>query len=183
MKRNRNTWINLICFLGGSFVCYILLQFSFFKIKLELDIPTILLSLITASIGLYIANTIQKKVNKNQNQYSYLKDKLDSLWTSFNNFSKTFVYDSKIEASAISSFSKEIIHPIDFIKIIFASFEINNECVLNLEKSFESLEKLLSELKPKENIVYFEQSKEQIDKKIAEINQCFSSILKTIQDL
>lgn len=181
--RKINRWILLISFLSGAFICYILTQFQYFIINYELDIPDIILSIITALIGIYIAITIQKNLNKNQNQYSYLIDKLDILWTSFNDFSKTFVYDDKIEANGISRLTKEIIHPVEFIKILFNSFKIKDDCVNSLESQLEELETIINDIPPQDNIIYFDKSKKEIDEIIAKINQSFSIILKTIQDI
>ena len=52
---------------------------------------------ITALVGFYIAISIQKKINKSQNQYSFIQTKLDALWSEFNNFSQILNFDNKIE--------------------------------------------------------------------------------------
>jgi hypothetical protein len=105
------------------------------------------------------------------------------LWISFNNFSEKLTYDTKVEALVIKDFSKNIIHPLSFLKNIFNSFQIEINPILNLENKLETLENKLSNLPSNENVIDFSESKVTIENDILEINKCFSEILKIIQDL
>jgi len=179
----KNKWINLIFFIFGCIVCYITLQYEYFEIKKELDVPNLLLGIGTVLIGIYIADTLQKRVNKNSNQYSFLINKLDSHWMEFNDFSEKLLYDNKIEASFLIEFNKQIIYPISFLKNVFNSFEVNDKCVCDLESNLVQFDGLLSSLPVEENVIYYNDSLEVIEAKILQINQCFKTILKEIQEL
>jgi hypothetical protein len=179
----KNSWSNLIFLIFGAFICYITLQFEYFDTKLELDVPNLLLGIITLFIGLYIADTLQKRVNKNQNQHSYLINKLDNLWLEFNDFSEKLSYDDKIDAPSIIEFNKQIIYPISFLKNVFNSFDVDDNCVCNLESNLEELDEILTNIPAENNIVTYKEKLPQIENKVLQINQCFSKILKIIQEL
>lgn len=182
MKWENKLWI-IVSFFVGSFVCYLTLQVSFFEIKTELDVPNIILSIITLIIGLFIAITLQKRINKGQNQYSYISNKLDTLWSSFNDFSEKLSYDTRIDISSIRTLIKDIIRPTSFLKNIFESFEIPDNCVCELEEKLDAFESKLSDCPAENNIIDISTEKEQIENMALEINKCFSNILKKIQEL
>ena len=182
MKWSNKIWV-LVSFFTGVFICYLTLQFSYFETKKELDVPNIILSIITLLIGLFIAVTLQKKLNKSQNQHTYLVSKLDILWNSFNDFSQKLSYDTKVDISSIRKFMTDVIHPTSFLKSIFESFDVNDNCVCNLEEKLENLESKLSNLPAENNIVDFSSESSIIQNNILEINKCFSQVLKEIQDL
>jgi len=182
MKWGNKIWI-LVSFFTGVFICYLTLQFSYFETKKELDVPNIILSIITLLIGLFIAVTLQKKLNKSQNQHTYLVGKLDTLWNSFNDFSQKLSYDTKIDISSIRKLLTDVIHPIPFLKNIFESFGVNDNCVCNLEEKLENLESKLSNMPADNNVIDFSDESSIIQNNILEINKCFSQVLKEIQDL
>ena len=182
MKWKDSIWL-AVSFFVGVLICYLTLQYSYFTIKKELDIPSIIISLLTLLIGLFIAITIQKKINKGQNQYSYISNKLDVLWGSFNDFSGKLSYDTKVDVSSIRKLIKDVIHPVSFLKNIFESFSINDNCVCELEEKLDELETKLSNYPATENIIDFNEDKIVIENMILEINKYFSKILKEIQDL
>ncbi|MBL4663165.1 MAG: hypothetical protein JKY22_06340 [Flavobacteriaceae bacterium] len=176
------TWL-IISFFTGVLVCYILLQFSYFEIKKELDIPNIIISIITLIIGVWIAVTLQRKINRSQNRHSFLLVKLDILWNAFNSFSTKLAYDNHIDATSIRKMMKEVIHPIDFLKNMFETFDINDACISNLETELESLEEKLSNIPAKQNVIDLNNHRDDIENDINIINKCFSLVLKDIQDL
>lgn len=183
MKKGNNFWFSLICFIGGSLTCYFALQYKLFEIDAKLNIPETLISIGTAAIGLYIANTIQKKLTKNQNQYTYVEGKLDAIWSGFNNFSQTILYNDNIEVHAVSKYSKEAIHSIGFIKNILTSYELNISCVSELENELENFESFILALPISSNIISTIQNKQDIEGKIVTINQCLSKVLKLIHNI
>lgn len=178
-----NIWGYSIAFVAGSLICYMALQFKLLEIKKEVDLPNLLASIGTACVGLYIAHTIQKRINKNQNQYSYIEAKIDSVWTQFNSFSFSLTYSNKVEVREISKISKKYIHPIEFIEKIFASFELDVQNLKKLETDLESLENVLSAITPTNNIIDYTQDKQAIESALLIIHQDFSAILKQIQNL
>jgi hypothetical protein len=182
MKWENKLWI-IISFFAGSFVCYLTLQISYFDIKTELDVPNIILSIITLLIGLFIAITLQKRINKGQNQYSYISNKLNALWSSFNDFSEKLSYDTKIDISSIRVLIKEIIRPTSFLKNIFNTFKVNDECVCELEEKLDTFESKLSDCPAENNIIDFSADREIIENMVLDINKSFLKILNEIQEL
>lgn len=183
MKRGANVWWILIFFLGGALTCYIALQYKYFEIDAKLNIPETLISIGTAAIGLYIANTIQKRLTKNQNQYTYVEGKLDDIWSAFNSFSQNILYNDNIEVSAFSKYYKEAIHSIGFVKNILISYELNIASILELEKELENFEAFVLTLPIEFNVISTMESKKAIEANIISINQSLSKVLKLIQNI
>jgi len=179
MKFANSVWL-VTSFFIGVFVCYISLQFSFFDIKKELDIPNIVLSIITLIIGFFIANTLQKRVNKNSNQHSFLVRKIDLLWDSFNKFSQKITYDDKLEAITLKDFSKNTIHPIESLLNVFESFEIKNDSLKELQEKLEKLEEKLSNFNAENNVLDISQNKVLIENDLLAIGKSFSIVMKKI---
>ena len=183
MKKGNNILAGILWFLAGSLVCYITLQFSFFEIDYEFKVVETLVSIGTAIIALYIAITIQRKLTKNQNQYTYIERKIDTLWASFNNFSLSVVFSDNIEVDSVSKYTKEARHSISFVKNIFSSYDLKNECISVLEKNIDDFEEYILKLPIAENIISLSDKKTDIQSKVLEINQSFSAILKFIQTM
>jgi hypothetical protein len=183
MKNVNKIWLYLIIFLLGCLVSYILLQFSFFEIDSKLNVVETIISIGTASIGLYIASTIQKKLNKNQNQSSYVISKLDFIWSEFNKLSQGIIYSDNLELVKLNNFSKEIIHEIGFLKTILNSYDLEVTNVVNLENEIEELENFLLTQPIENNLINICESKSVIEKKIVSINQILSNILKLIHNI
>ncbi len=183
MKKDSKVWYSLLWFLAGSLTCYIALQFTLFDIDAKLNVPETLLSIGTAIIGLYIANTIQKRLTKNQNQYTYVEGKLDGIWAGFNSFSQTLIYGNSIEVNNINKYSKEAIHSVGFVKNILVSYDLNTSCVNELEKQLEDFEEYILTLPISVNVISLSQNKLDIENKIMNINLCFSKVLKLIHNI
>ncbi|CAN5349827.1 hypothetical protein BH09BAC2_BH09BAC2_15610 [soil metagenome] len=183
MKKGINLWYSLLWFLAGSITCYITLQFTLFEIDAKLNVTETLLSIGTVIIGLYIANTIQRRLTKNQNQYTYVEGKVDAIWAGFNNFSQTILYTDSIEVNVVSKYSKDAIHSITFVKNILTSYNLNITCVTELEKQLESFEAYILTLPIVTNIITTSQNKTVIESKIVNINQCLSKVLQLIQNI
>lgn len=168
-----------IAFCIGVVVSYIASEFRYFQVKCELDIPNIVLSIITLLVGLYIADILQKQVNKTQNQYEYLSSKLDATWGSFHKFCESLTYSEVVDTETINVLNNKIIPSISFLQKLFNALDVDNACVIKLEKELITLEELLSESPVKDNLVTFD--RKTIDEQILVIDECLSSILKEIQ--
>lgn len=175
-------WQLLLAFFLGVLICFISTRFYYFEIKKELDVPNLLLAVLGLLVGLYIADTIQKKLNRNQNRYNYLEAKIDSCWIEFNNIAKVIAISDNIAVETLSKLNTEVIHQVGFIKNIFETFDINSECIDLLESKLESFESLFEELPTEDNIKYYSVKKDLIENNIVLINQCFSVVLKTVED-
>lgn len=175
-----NKWLAALSFLIGVLVCYTSLQFELFDVNLELNVVETIIAIGTAVIGIYIAHTIQRNVNKNQNQYSYIEDKLDYLWTEFIKFSKIFTYGDNVDLVTVNKYFKDSIPVIDLVKSIFESFEFDNKCLCNLEKNTDAFEEYLTNLPSTDNVIDFKDKKKEIEAKILVINKCFKDLLREL---
>lgn len=183
MQWKKNKWRLLIAFFAGVLICFITTRFHYFEIKKELDVPGLIFGALGLIIGLYIADTIQKRINRNQNKYSYLEAKIDNCWTEFTNLAKVISISDNIGVETIAILNTEVIHQVGFIKNIFEAFEINTECILALDAKLENFETLFDDMPAEDNIIFYSEEKDVIENNIVLINQCFSEVLKTIQDI
>lgn len=183
MSWKKNKWVILISFFIGVLICFITTRFHYFEIKKELDVPSLVMGVLGLGVGLLIADTIQKQINRNQNQYTFLESKLDSCWTKFSSLAKVISLDTKVPLETLSGFSQDIVHQVGFIKNIFNAFEIDCSCIDSLETQLDLFEEFFDDLRTEDNIKYYADEKDIIDNKIVLINQCFSEVLKTIQDI
>lgn len=183
MSWKKNKWVIVISFFGGVLICFVATQFKYFEIKKELDIPGLIMGVLALGVGLLIADTIQIKLNKNQNQYTFLESKLDTCWTKFSSLAKVISLNDKVPLETLSGFSQDIVHQVGFIKNIFIAFEIDCSCINTLELQLDNFEEFFDDLHTEENIKYYAEEKDIIDNHIVVINQCFSEVLKTIQNI
>ena len=65
----------------------------------------------------------------------------------------------------------------------WVEFEINTACICSLDRKLENFESLFDGIPTENNIKYYADEKGTIESEIISINQCFSEVLKTIQDI
>ncbi|MFC4633168.1 hypothetical protein ACFO3O_04580 [Dokdonia ponticola] len=183
MQWKKNKWILLITFFSGVLICFIATRFQYFEIKKELDVPALIMGVLGLGIGLYIADNIQNKNNKNQNKYTFLESKLDLCWTKFSSLAKIISVNDKVDLETLSGFSQDIIHQLGFIRNVFNGSEINSGCIDRLEVELDEFEELFDDLKTEENIKYYSGKKDVINNKIKIINKSFSEVLRVIQNI
>jgi|TARA_R110001592_G_scaffold36589_2_gene123017 uncharacterized membrane protein len=183
MQWKKNKWRLLIAFFAGVLICFITTRFHYFEIKKELDVPGLVIGALGLIIGLYIADTIQKRINRNQNRYSYLESKIDICWTEFTNIAKVITISDNIAVESIARLNTEVIHQVGFIKNIFEAFDIEASCIASLDNKLENFESLFDDIPTQENVKYYSEQKDVIENNIVLINQCFSEVLKAIQDI
>ncbi len=182
MKWKNSYWYIVISFFLGVFVSYISLQWSFFDIKNELDIPALLLGVLTLIVGLYIATSLQKKLNRNQNQLSFLIEKFDKIWVSFNKYDELLSYGNNIDADFITSLEKDILPPLSFLKNIFNATNLDDNCIEQLETEIEELKEYLENLPTTVNIIDISTNHDDIKKHINNVNTKFSDVFTTIHN-
>ncbi len=182
MKKENNYWYLVLSFLLGSLISFFLTQFEYFKIDPQINVVETLISIITAVIGLYIAISIQNKITKNQNKYSYIQLKLDNLWSNFNVFAQLFNYDDKIELSVLTKFTKDSYQSISFLKNIYSAYELEDNCLIELESNIEQFERLICSLSVSSNVYSLIGKELEINTNIISISKCFSAILKEIHN-
>lgn len=182
MKKENNYWYFVLIFLLGSLISFFLSQFEYFKIDPQINVVETLISIMTAIIGLYIAISIQKKITKNQNQYSYIQLKLDDLWCTFNVFSQLFNYDNKIELPVITKFTKDSYQSISFLKNIYSAYELNDINLTELESNIDQFENFICSLPVSSNIYSLIGKENEINSFVISISKRFSIILKEVHN-
>ena len=182
MKRDNCYWYSSLSFLLGTIICYIALQFKYFDIDLEINLVNTLISITTLAVGAFIAITIQKRFNHGQNNYAFIKDKFENLWIAFNSFSDNLNSSENIPLSTMTAFTKNAYSQINFLKIIYNSFGVNDKLIVKLENSVDEFEYILN-LPIKDNIINLKNIREDISSNISEIQKCFGEILGQISNL
>ena len=177
-----NIWIYSSVFLIGVLVSYFFTEFEYFEIDYSLKVSEVIISAITLFIGLYIAITIQKNINKNQNQYNFLENKLNKIWMDFSAFQELIAYSEYIDNSTVIKYRREVLLSLGFLKTIFSTYEMNIHFISEIENEIDSIEQFLGSLRIEQNIIYFDSSKRDIEKKLTKINLIFSNILVQIQE-
>lgn len=171
----------ILFFFLGCISSYLTLQFQYFDIKLELDVPNILLTIVGIFVGLIVADSVQRSVNKAQNRYSYLLQKIDTLWTQFNSFCRTIQKSRKVSSSQLHSLNSEIIYDIEFLKQLFNVYDIDCECLNDLDDSLCKLEDFLSNQDATENIIDISSIKVDLNRLFNTIDKCFVKVMKTVE--
>jgi hypothetical protein len=179
MKSGNSFWIIILAFLFGVLTCYISLQFEYFDINTEINVIEMLIAIGTAIIGVFIAITIQKKLNHGQNNYSLIKDKIDNYWVSFNSFSTELKFNTQLELSKMTLFMKDSYSSSSIIESIFDSFNYNKQHLTKIEKSIDALEKTLN-TPIKNNFIDLTIVRTEINKDVNKINMCFIDLLKQV---
>lgn len=184
MQWKKNKWLLLITFLIGGLVSFITTRFDYFDIKKELDVPGLFLGFIGILAGIYIAESIQKRLNISQNRYSFLIERLNQCWNEFSNISKVIVSSDNISVDVLSKINQEVIHKLSFIKTIFNAFKLNQKCLDDLEKEIEYLEEEFNNNSIiNNNIIDYSLNKTVVKNKIELIDKSFSMILIEIQNI
>lgn len=184
MQWKKNKWILLIAFLFGGLISFITTRFHYFDIKKELDAPGLFLGAIGIIAGIYIADSIQKRLNVSQNRYSFLIEKLDLCWDEFTNISKVITASENIGVDVLSKINQEVMHKLSYIKTVFNAFDLDQKCLIDLEKEIEDLEEEFNDNSLIENnIIDYSNNKTVVQNKIDLINKSFSMTLIEIQDI
>lgn len=184
MKKNNSIWLLIIAFVTGSLISYILTKFHYLQIDYKVNITTSLISVITASIALYIAISLKKDQTKSTNLHNYLKPKLDFVWSLFLNLSHQLNLNDQIELTEVNKAIKEIYQNITPLKKMFTSFGLQNPCLSNLEKKVEEIEDILvdkSEIS--NNVISYSSQKEKLKNSLDEGHTLFVETLKVINTI
>jgi hypothetical protein len=181
MKRDRSTWISIVWFLLGSLVCYISVQFSFLEIDTKVNVAETIISLGTATIGLYIASSLQKTHNRNEKLSEYLQSKLDSAWDAFYNLSEQLQFNNLVPLTEITKTAKKLEQALSSQKKILIAFEIDTVFIDELSSSFDNLEdELTNNSVITNNIINFTANRATVIQKVDEVSQAFARGLRII---
>lgn len=152
-------FLSMLWFFIGALISYMLSQFSYFNVNTEINIVETIIAAISIIIGLYIAITIQKRYNRNQNLYTYLVGRLDSIWSDFNAFSNQVDATDQIELNRVNKVLKDLQkRNSDLNNLLIQLGSINNQ----FETLSEILRKTFEGSLIKDNIVYYDANKETI---------------------
>jgi len=176
----KNDYISLsIAVLVGSLAGYTASQFRFFKIDTTINVSETIVAVITIIIGLYIASSLQKRYNQNQNLYNYLITRFDTLWNDFNTLNDQVEASDKIELNRVTKMVRDIQRRNnEFKKLLDQLNSVENNLTDLTEKYLTLFEKSLI----KENITYYDGNKAQITEQGKKITAEFVSIYKCIND-
>lgn len=181
LKIKSNTWLYFICFLLGALASYISLQLSFFRIKLELDVPSTIISVIGILIGLFIADSIQRSLNKEQRRHAYVNQKVDSLWTLFNSFCRNIEKNQKLPISELHILNSEVIYNIEYLKQIFSVYDLDCSCLDDLDSKLTALEEHLSNQNATDNVIILKPIPKEVLNHFNGIHRCFVHVMKSIE--
>lgn len=184
MKRKNNNWLNLVFILIGALISYVLCQFYYLEIDTKVNISSSLISLITASVGLYLAISLKKIQTKSSNLHNYLQPKLDVVWKFFLTFSHNLSLNDNIELNEVTKSVKEISQNITPLKKMFETFDLNDCSIDNLETAIEKLEEfLVNKCEINNNVISYLSQKENLRIKLDEIHTLFVVSLKAINKI
>lgn len=168
-----------IAVLFGSLVGYAASQFRFFKIDTTVNVVETIVAVITIVIGLYIASSLQKRYNQNQNLYNYLITRFDTLWNDFNSLNDQVEASDKIEINRVTKMIRDFQRRNnEFKKLLDQLDSVNNNLTDLTEKYLSLFEKSLI----KENIAYYDGKKELITEQGKAITAEFVAIYKCINE-
>jgi hypothetical protein len=183
-KGKNNFWLYTIIFLTGALVSYILCQFTILDIDNKVNVTETILSLITAFVGLYIAVSLQKRQNRNQNLYNNLEKKLESLWELFSSFSNQLEINSQVPLNDINIATKKINQKIAPLKKLFSTFNLDQNGIEQIEKEIDSLEdKLINQSVITLNVVDYSSIKPSIISSIDNTDTSFANCLRELNNL
>jgi hypothetical protein len=184
MRHKNSFWLNLIYFLFGCLITYWTCQYSYFNIDNTINISETLIAILTLIVGIFIAVSLQKRQNKNQNLYNFLAVKLDDLWNRYNSFDQQLNYSQQIEVKQCTVFFKEFEVKYQSLKKLFSTFEISDQNIDYLANEMEAFEDILfNECSISNNIISYFMCLKKINSKKELIHEYFAHILKRINKI
>lgn len=174
----------IISFFAGVITCYISTQFYFFDIDYKVSVFDFVFSFLGLIIGGYIAFVLEKRRNQNQNFYTFVEKKFDSLWEEYINFSESLKYSNNIEIFEISKSIKMLQQKLTPILRIYESSEHTSESIAKIETSIDALEEILTENDHTENnIVSLDNIRLNLNNLLENIDKNFASAFNDLHKL
>lgn len=133
-------WLIPVIILSGIFGFYTS-SYSFFKFKNEIDIVSLFSLIVTTSIGVYIASTLQKNIEAEKFEKSLNQNLINSL------LSKTKTIDKYLSLNNLK-FQETVAIFKSLSSLLSELTEINEICKINDCKKIKELRTLFSEIKP-----------------------------------
>ena len=184
MKKENSIWLNIAFFILGSLISYFLCQYKCLQIDPKVNVPSTLISITTALVGLYLAISLKKIQTKSSNLHNYLQPKLDATWKLFLTLSHQLSLNDQIELKEVTKSIKEITQNITPLKKMFTSFGLKDPCIDKLETEIENLESFLVDTCiVKRNIIKYSDKKGELRTKLDLIHTMFVDSLKQINKI
>ncbi len=179
-----NYWTYAIVFLLGALISYILCQFKLLEIDPKVNITETILSVITALVGLYIAVSLQRRQNQSQNLYSNIEKKFDSLWGLFSQFASQLELSVNMPLNEVNKSTKEFNQKIATLKIMLSAFNLNTDCIKDIESKIDKLEnELTSNSQISTNILDYTSNKAAVHSAIEQTHQAFANYFKELNKM
>jgi len=183
MKKGRAILISIVCFNGGVLLSYIASQYVYFKMKTEISVFDMSISVLGLAIGLYIAVTLERQKNRGQNFYSYVESKFDLLWQDFIKLSDVLDYSPNMELTEISKSLKGIYKKLTPLKTIFVASDYDEKCIIAIEEKISDFDEYITGLESNNNVINIDTFRDKITSKCNEINECFASSYKSLNHI
>lgn len=173
-----------IAFVIGCVTTYISCQWSYLQIDTEINAADMIVSSLGLALGIYIVMILDGKKNRNQNFYSYVEGKFDTLWQEFISLSEKLEFSPSMELSAISKDFKSLDKKTGPLKKIFEASDYDSSCITSIEDKLEVLNNnLTSSVRVKNNIVDLSIDKEKLIEELDGINELFAKSYKKLNHI
>jgi hypothetical protein len=183
MTKGPKIWSFVIVFILGCLTTYISCQWEYFKFDYEINVADLVVASLGLAIGIYIAMVLEGKKTRNQNFYSYVETKFESLWQDFISLHEKLEYSSNMELKEISKDFSSMDKKTGPLKKIFEAFDYNTECILSIEEKLEELNNnLTSSLRTENNVVNLRKDKDKLIQDLNQINDLFAKSYKTLNN-
>lgn len=183
MARASKYFIYAIWFFSGVFICYWFSQISYLEIDKSINIPETILTIISLLVGLFIALTLQSKLNRNQNFYGYVISKFDSLWEDYSKFYTLIDSSNQIPLANVNKFTKNFQQRIDILKQLVITFGLGDIAIKKIEDEFDKFEDILSNRSfYNQNIVFYDTRKVELQAINLNLNKAFLAVYSQICD-
>lgn len=158
-------------------ICYVFTEFQYLEIEKSINIWETLLAIASIAVGLFIAMSLQKRFNRNQNLYTYLINRLDSIWTKFDSFNSVIEASDKIEFTKVTKILTELQQKNrQFTKLLVEFGSIEN----HFEPLADELQDLFDSCLKTGGIIYYDPQKTTILSHTEKIANNFIGIYKAI---
>lgn len=179
MKNLNKIFLSTGSFLLGALCCYVLNQFAFLDIDRKVNVIETIVSAFSIGVGIYLVIVIQKRHNQSQNFYNYLVNRLDIIWGDFNSIYGQIEKSDQIELRTTNLYFKDFEIKHSNFKRLLSTVNID----ANLEGLIENLENLLDRSLKRNNILYYDSIKLEIDNLASQINSEFVRIYQEVNKL
>jgi hypothetical protein len=177
---NNHFFWNGLIFLSGCLITYYATQYEYLNIETDVNVIESIISIFGILVGLFIAVSLQKRYNRNQNLYTYLVNRLDLMWSDFVSFHSTIEESDKIEFFKVTKVVTDLQRRNTELKKLISHLEgVPNQ----IDSLTDSLQDLFDKCLKKDGIVYYDPKKKEILQMTESVNNSFVVIFKAINKI